>query len=71
MKEEIKQPKYKIGDIVCVQGDDPEKIIMATIFGAELTNNTKWFYSMTGFNLSTEEKQYKYEEDIINLTSMK
>lgn len=60
----MKQPKYKIGDIVGVKSDDPEKIIMAKIYGAELTNDTKWFYSMTGYNLSSKESHHKYEEDI-------
>ena len=46
---------------------DPEKIIMVRIVGAELTNNTNWFYSMEGKNLSQHETHHKYEEDIYDL----
>lgn len=65
MEDKIKVPKYKLGDIVLVKSDDPEKLLMSVIVGAELTNNHSWFYFTEGQNIyGDKEKHGKYTEDI-------
>jgi len=68
MKEEIKTPKYKIGDIVFIQSEkDKELILQGIIKSAQFA--VDWFYEIEAKNptspVDEPELIYSYEENTV------
>jgi len=66
MKKEIKNPRYKIGDIVLVNSEkDEELILQGTIKSAQYSGD--WFYEIFAHNptsvINGDELIYSYETD--------
>ena len=74
MKEEIKQPKYNIGQLVIVSSEkDPQKIVQGKIVSAECFYDKgiqgDWFFAIEvpdGSGTNEPERIYSYEEDTGN-----
>ena len=75
----MKNPKYKIGDIVIIKKDKDSrgiKYIQGRIFLAEFytaQENNKWFYgieAMYSTHLKDYDKFYKYEFEITPLSKL-
>ena len=69
MKKEIKNPKYKIGDIVLVNSEkDKELVLQGIIKSAQYSGD--WFYEIFAHNPTNvsdgDETIYSYETDCGN-----
>jgi len=75
MKEEIKQPKYNIGQLVIVSSEkDPQKIVQGKIVSAECFYDKgrqgDWFFAIEvpdGSGTNEPERIYSYEKILVML----
>ena len=74
MNREIKQPKYKIGDVLVVYSEnDKQKIVQGKIVSAECFYDQgmqgTWFYAIevpSESGVTEPQRVYSYEEDTGN-----